>query len=843
MALPPSISNILSQLIDTFSIADGRGNIHLQRRLATILKDHYLTNSDVATQERFEGVEEKCRILNNDELADALLARYEKLTQWPISWKFDALSFLQHLSDNPVYKTRLEGLESSVPDPSPFELTWVDLLRDDPFDDPEIWKGVDYAASSSGESLGSFEDSQNDQGQQDLTSESASEAGISIFLQAQVDEKGLDNIAAARKVFLNTASTSSIQVTETQLMRDTLCMLHGIPSVIYEKKAGNVSQRSSDIICNVSAEMVHDCLEAFTKLGTTLHHIRSSTEQHVKDPLLQSFQACLLELLEAFDLRLSTIEREIIGPHTTAYTLMTLLVDVESAFLPLKLLVPLIPSISDNERSFTLLESLFDLVGERQSIGDVRSYGSIGLVFFQCLHTYLRPVTIWLDEGILDNRGIQFFIKHRNQNSSTSDLWHDQFVLDLDDQNRIQAPKFLWPLVQKMFAAGKGVNLLRALDHGKVSNGQADKATLTFASVCGNDPYELDSFEDLFQHALDKWVRSKCSTSETQVLAAVIQHGQLRKTLAAIEHLFLSKNGSLSQQFAYTLFNHMDRRNLYWRDSFWLTELCQDCFKHVPELDVAKVSVRYIKNSSHHPKQQSMRELSMIRMDYALPWPAAIVIRPQHIDVLQNIFVLLLRLRYASHLLDRHKNSELLSIDTNRQLILSLRQRFRWFVNLLLSHLDLNVINSAMKRLHEIPEMTQSLDELVAVYNDTMVRVEESCLVGRSLHVLLDAIVALLDLAEQFSDLCAIAHSNKFVSNPNRNDIDGDLSDDEQRQGFNLTSEKASVDTNATLEECFACFDKNLGLFVTNIRDTIKGSANTSLQILLDSIESGLNKR
>ena len=842
MALPQSTSSILSQLIDTFSIVDGQDKIHLQRKLTTILKGHYLTNSDVATQERFEGIEEKCRVLNNDELADALIARYEKLIQWRMSWKFDILSFLQHLSDNPVHKTRLDGLERVVPSPSPVELTWVDLLRDDPFNKPEIWKDVDYAASSSEESLGSFGDSQDDQGQQDLLSESASEIGNSIFSQAQVDEKGLDSIVAARKAYLNTESTFYIQITETQLMRDTLYMLNGVPSMIYHEKAGNISSRSSYIIRDVSAEMVHDCLEAFAKFGTTLHHIRHSTERYVKDPLLQSFQACLLDLLEAFDLSLSTIEREIIGSHGTVHTLITLLVDVESAFLPLKLLAPLISSILNNERSFTILESLFDLVGERQSIGDFASYRSIGLVFFQCLHTYLRPVMIWLEDGILDNRGTQFFVKHKTQSSSTSNLWHNQFVLDLDDQNRIQAPKFLRSSIQKMFAAGKGVSLLRALDYAKVSDAEADKATLTFASVCGNGSYELGSFEDLFEHALEKWVRSKCSTSDGQVLIAVVQHGQLEKTLAAIEYLFLSKNGALSQQFAYTLFNHMNKRNSYWRDSFWLTDLCRDCFKYVPELDVTKISVRYTRNSGSHSKQRSIQEMNMIRMDYALPWSAAIIIQPRHIDVFQNIFVLLLRLRCASHLLDRHKNSQLLSTDSNRQPIVSLRQRFRWFVNLLLSHLALNVIDGAMKKLHEVSGTTQSLDELIMFYNDTIVHIEDSCLIGRSQHVALDAIVALLDLVAQLSDLCATLNRNEFVSIPNRNDIDGDLSDDDQRQEFDMTSGKASVDTNFTLEKCFADFNKNLGLIVTNIQDIIKGSANTSLQILLDSIESGLNK-
>jgi gamma-tubulin complex component 5 len=98
-------------------------------------------------------LEEKFRIRNNEDLADALEMRISKLKTLTDISSADSfipeiLHLLLELSDKPLTKSRLSDLKELQPSPPPRALTWDDIIADDPLEG-EIWDDVDFGAESS----------------------------------------------------------------------------------------------------------------------------------------------------------------------------------------------------------------------------------------------------------------------------------------------------------------------------------------------------------------------------------------------------------------------------------------------------------------------------------------------------------------------------------------------------------------------------------------------------------------------------------------------------------------------------------------------------------------------
>ena len=62
---------------------------------------------------------------------------------------------LLHLSYRPIDNVKLSDLDGLEPPPPPKELTWEDILADDPLEDGELWDQIDYGRDSD---LSSLED-------------------------------------------------------------------------------------------------------------------------------------------------------------------------------------------------------------------------------------------------------------------------------------------------------------------------------------------------------------------------------------------------------------------------------------------------------------------------------------------------------------------------------------------------------------------------------------------------------------------------------------------------------------------------------------------------------------
>ena len=97
----------------------------------------YARTNQFAVHASLAGLDEKFRILNRHDLADALDERVKEINQRPGKWIPDCLSLLLQLSDRPTENSRVDALELLRPPTPPPELTWKDILHHDPYSDEE----------------------------------------------------------------------------------------------------------------------------------------------------------------------------------------------------------------------------------------------------------------------------------------------------------------------------------------------------------------------------------------------------------------------------------------------------------------------------------------------------------------------------------------------------------------------------------------------------------------------------------------------------------------------------------------------------------------------------------
>lgn len=109
---------------------------------------------DVSSQ--LQGLDEKFRVYDEDELADALKERVAKITKSQSKWSPEILHLLLELSDRPLINSKVKDLEFlKGPDNTGPPLRWKDLVAEDPLlREKRIWKNVDFTAESSDDGFG-----------------------------------------------------------------------------------------------------------------------------------------------------------------------------------------------------------------------------------------------------------------------------------------------------------------------------------------------------------------------------------------------------------------------------------------------------------------------------------------------------------------------------------------------------------------------------------------------------------------------------------------------------------------------------------------------------------------
>lgn len=761
--------NLCQDLIKAYGIPSSYVNKSgVKRSILSLLSDATLGRiNQFEVNDRLEGLVEKCRILNNDPLADALQSRLQELSTVSNDWTPEILSLLLNLSDRPVQKARLEDLIKLQPETASAPLTWQDIIHEDPLEDQTaVWRSVDFTADGSDEDVirSASPQAHTDTNVAQCPWAEELEANLERLLvpfnqeahQTVSDVQNWRGKAVNPEPYENPESLVAYEVTERMTVREVIFMLLGLPTSIFDEGCnGYYRIRRKTQLINVSQDSVSHLLSSFIEIGQKLDMIRHWIEIESEVPLEQTFRFALQARLRIF--------------HSTLHTLQTQMLDPSDPFVPTLLsvyneacsssrlliqlhdvLTSLVP-IEETQRPFELLQSLYNLTCASQKNGDDEGYEYMARIFIQCFQTYLKHVLAWMQTGEIDAPTSMMFITKLSDEVSLPSLWKDQYRVAYKADGTLKAPQFLHVAARKILNTGKSVNFLRKLGFDVPAPPKSyNDPLISYDAVCPmSDPRKLSPFSELFDVALEAWIASKYQSASSILRDQLDSRCGLQKALTALEYVYFYRNGPLTSSVMWPIFERLERTKERWNDAFTTTESFHEAFASVNCIDLDCLSAC----PAHTPlasnsKQRSMDMLGSLSVSYALPWPVANIIRPQSMPIYQRVFILLSQISRAKYLLERPKLS---TNATNN--IYAVRTSLLWFVNTLLSHLTMLVIeiNTAQMR-HDLSK-AEDVDAMIAVHEAYIARLEDQCFLTKQRASLRQAVISILDLTVLFSDV------------------------------------------------------------------------------------------
>ncbi|KAF1918664.1 Spc98 family-domain-containing protein [Ampelomyces quisqualis] len=721
---------------------------------------HFGRTNQFQVESTLAGLDEKFRVKNRDDLADALQARLQKLETVTSRFRPDLLSLLLHLTDRPLENTKVEALELLRP-PSPDPpLTWHEIILEDPYSDDDIWKDIDYAAESSGD----------EQVPRKRTRPRASPP-ISVDKDDTHDpttclvaiDEALSQQLRSTQFWSAVADHNDLRgtdVTELQAVRETLFMLAGFQTSLYslDQQRKKIRINTSYTVGHARASTMEHLLTDFLTIGGNLYRLRQWTKRTSPLPLVQTFEAAVLRRLSDFDRTLAELQQQYLIPGPPiAVSLLYFHTGVHISSAPLCHLAHMVSDIEPEllVNPFSHLEALFDQTTLAQLTLETEKFRYLSQLFFDCLQTYLKPIRNWMENGELGLNDETFFVFENDTSSDVNSLWHDRYVLRRDAHNTLRSPSFLQPAAKKIFNTGKSVVFLKELGlHSRAVSTAVSEPRLDHATVCSlSGEVPLSPFPELFQRAFDHWMQSKYSQASNMLRQHLVDNTGLIRTLVILETLYLGKNGAVFEDLANALFERMDAGHEGWNDRYVLTEMTRGIFATVmPTSDADKIVVR---SSKVRRDSQSIANFTAISLDFALSWPIQNVIQRYSIPVYQQVFTLLLQTYRIKYLLlgvrPPRGTGRQESQDATAVLKRKLQHRLLWFADSLRSYLTETAIFFTSEEMYTRIDKADDIDEMAHVHVKYVARLQQRVILSKDVKPIHKAITEILELGVLFS--------------------------------------------------------------------------------------------
>ena len=630
MAHNAKIAGLTDELVQSILQFDPVTNKQAYKRAKDLaargLRGHqYARTNQFDVKNSFAGLDEKCRIKNRDDLADALQLRLQKLEGITNKFKPEFLSLLLQLSDRPLENTRVEALDLLEPPSPPPQLTWNEILEEDPYSDEDIWKDIDYAIESSGdEQILQKDKKQKKQQPTPATSVDEDDTYDAGSCVDATNDSLVSDVEAAQFWSSPLAEDGvKTEITELQAVRETLFMLAGLQTSLYtvDKERCTVRVNARFKLSHAMPSTVDHLLSHLASIGKDILRLRQWTKRPSTLPLVQTFEAATRKRLLDYDHRLSRLQRRYLVPESpVAVSLLTLHNDIQ---VESEQTLRLSQIVSDVEprlliNPFSHLEELFDQTTLAQMTLQKSSFDFFSNMLFDCLRTYLKPIRRWMENGELGANDETFFVFENDSGSDVASMWHDRYVLRRDAQDQLRSPSFLQPAALKIFNTGKSVIFLRELGYGHVLLDELEcEPPLDHQSVCGHsDAVSLSPFPELFNAGFERWIRSKYSLASASLRTHIFHTQGLMRILNTFGLLYLGANGAVFENFANAIFERMDSGRRGWSDRYMLTELARSIFGDVLQAqDAEKIVVRSAKSRD---QGWSVKGLAAVSVDYSV---------------------------------------------------------------------------------------------------------------------------------------------------------------------------------------------------------------------------------
>ncbi|XP_072651316.1 gamma-tubulin complex component 5 isoform X12 [Canis lupus baileyi] len=544
----------------------------------------------------------------------------------------------------------------------------------------------------------------------------------------------------------------------------------------------------------------------------------------------QAFMWALYKYFISFKKELTDIEKYIINNDTTI-TLAIVVDKLSPRLAQLKVLhkvfstgvaeVP--PDTRNVVRASHLLNTLYKAILEYDNVGEA-SEQTVSLLFSLWVETvrpYLQIVDEWIVHGHLCD-GAREFIIQRNKNVPVNhrDFWYATYTLysvseKTENEEKMsdnasassgsdQGPSsrqhtmvsFLKPVLKQIIMAGKSMQLLKNLQCVESTTCQdtardAERKslyTLFLESVQSRLRHGEDSTTQVFteQQATKENLIKMQSIAERHLelddvhdpLLAInfarlyLEQSDFHEKFAGGDICVDRSSESVTcQTFELTLrsclYPHIDKQYL---------ECCGNLMRTLKK-DYS-LSISY-ENVDTTKKKLPVHILDGLTLSYKIPWPVDIVISLECQKIYNQVFLLLLQIKWAKYSLDVLLFGELASTAGKPQLregllceqdttarfapqkepvrqqihrMFLLRVKLMHFVNSLHNYIMTRILHSTGLEFQHQVEEAKDLDQLIKIHYRYLSTIHDRCLLREKVSFVKEAIMKVLNLALMFAD-------------------------------------------------------------------------------------------
>uniref|UniRef100_A0AAY4EBT0 Gamma-tubulin complex component n=1 Tax=Denticeps clupeoides TaxID=299321 RepID=A0AAY4EBT0_9TELE len=273
-----------------------------------------------------------------------------------------------------------------------------------------------------------------------------------------------------------------------------------------------------------------------------------------------------------------------------------------------------------------------------------------------------------------------------------------------------------------------------------------------------------------------------CQTFELTLRSCLYPHIQLRyieccgnlmrtlkkdyrliEYLQAMRNYFLLEAGDTMYDFYTAIFDKVLEKESWQQLSFLNVQLQEAVGQRCPE-DSSRLSI-FLETIEPTRKKQPINNLDGLTLSYKVPWPVDIVISSECQKIYNQVFLLLLQIKWAKYSLDTLRFSVSKRFDggheenppkdpVHQQIhrMFLLRVKLMHFVNSLHNYIMTRILHSTgLEFQHQVQE-AKDLDQLIKIHYRYLSTIHDRCLLREKVSFVKEAIMKVLNLVLIFSD-------------------------------------------------------------------------------------------
>ncbi|TKS74838.1 Gamma-tubulin complex component 5 [Collichthys lucidus] len=243
---------------------------------------------------------------------------------------------------------------------------------------------------------------------------------------------------------------------------------------------------------------------------------------------------------------------------------------------------------------------------------------------------------------------------------------------------------------------------------------------------------------------------------------------KLLEYLQAMRNYFLLEAGDTMYDFYTAIFDKVQEKESWQQLSFLNVQLQEAVGQRHPE-DSSRLSI-FLEAIDPARKKHPVNNLEVLTLSYKVPWPVDIVISSECQKIYNQVFLLLLQIKWAKYSLDTLRFSDFTDVakklegalaedvkvkeSINQQIhrMCLLRVKLMHFVNSLHNYITTRILHSTgLEFQHQVQE-AKDLDQLIKIHYRYLATIHDRCLLREKVSFVKEAIMKVLNLVLIFSD-------------------------------------------------------------------------------------------